>query len=45
MTKQFCLLLEIQRPQLLKKYSKNKIIVADEPDKNNLVEKAIEYFS
>ena len=28
-----------------KKYSKNKFIVADEADKNNLVEKAIEYFS
>ncbi len=29
----------------LKKYSRNKIIIADEPDKNNLVKKAIEYFS
>jgi uroporphyrinogen-III synthase len=29
----------------IKKYSKNKIVVADEPDKNNLVEKAIEYFT
>lgn len=29
----------------LKKYTHNKIIIADEPDKNDLVEKAIEYFS
>jgi uroporphyrinogen-III synthase len=29
----------------LKKYSRNKIIIADEAGKNNLVEKAIEYFS
>jgi len=29
----------------IKKYSENKIIVAEEANKNNLVEKAIEYFS
>ena len=29
----------------LKRYSTNKIVIADEPDKNNLVEKAIEYFA
>jgi len=29
----------------LKNYSKNKIVIADEPDKNNLAEKAIEYFN
>ena len=29
----------------LKKYSKNRVIVADETGKNNLVEKAIEYFT
>ena len=28
----------------IKKYTGNKIIVADEAGKNNLVEKAIEYF-
>lgn len=29
----------------IKKFSTNKIVVADEPGKNNLVEKAIEYFT
>ena len=29
----------------IKKYSTNKIIVADEAGKSNLVEKAIEYFT
>jgi uroporphyrinogen-III synthase len=29
----------------LKKYSKNKIVIADEPGKNDLVEKAIQYFT
>ncbi len=29
---------------VIKKFTRNKIVVADEPGKNNLVEKAIEYF-
>lgn len=29
----------------IKKYSNNKIVIADEPGKNDLAEKAIEYFS